>query len=68
MSPNRARRHALARLGLAAEENAYRRELRAAKRQPVKCAGCGSVFKPSRSNQRYHTTACKQKAYRLRSA
>jgi hypothetical protein len=56
-----------ARLALAVEENAYRRQLRAAKRQPVQCAGCGRAFMPRRSNQRYHSAACRQKAYRLRS-
>lgn len=52
----------------AADENAYRRALRAAKRQAIRCAGCGAVFKPSRSNRRYHSAACKQKAYRSRLA
>ncbi|MGO8906427.1 MAG: hypothetical protein ACLQMH_12510 [Solirubrobacteraceae bacterium] len=49
-------------------EAVYRRMLRAARRSQVKCAGCGATFTPRRSNQRYHSLACKQKAYRWRSA
>jgi len=49
-------------------DNEYRRRLRAANRSTVKCPGCGRMFQPSRSNQRYHSRACKQKAYRWRSA
>lgn len=48
---------------------AYWRALRAANaanRPLVKCDGCACMFQPKRSNQRYHSRACKQKAYRLR--
>lgn len=48
-------------------ENEYRRQRRAAKRPPVNCAGCGARFQPARANQHYHSAACRQKAYRLRS-
>jgi len=51
------------------DEAAYRRELRrrkAANRPLVKCAGCPVAFRPARADQRYHSHACKQKAYRLR--
>jgi len=30
------------------------------------CVGCSLEFEPSRPNQKYHSVACKQKAFRLR--
>jgi hypothetical protein len=31
-----------------------------------RCEGCDVVFVPKREDQRYHSPACKQKAYRAR--
>jgi hypothetical protein len=50
-------------------EAKYRRELRATRRAlrpKVACAACGVLFIPSRTDQRYHSPACKQAAYRAR--
>lgn len=51
----------------------YRRELRATKRAAreanpleLKCAGCGRLFETTDPRRRYHSDACKQKAFRLR--
>lgn len=30
------------------------------------CEGCDQVFRPKRSNQKYHDAACRQAAYRAR--
>jgi hypothetical protein len=52
-------------------EAAYRRRLRAVKRalrSRKQCAGCGLLFKPVRADQRFHSSACKQRAYRERMA
>lgn len=50
-------------------EAAYRRRLREVKRAlrpKVACLGCGRRFKPTRTDQRFHSKACKQRAYRTR--
>jgi hypothetical protein len=50
-------------------ENARRRELRARRRawtQPVSCARCEETFVPTRSDSRYCSNACRQRAYRQR--
>lgn len=50
-------------------EAAYRRRLRATRRAlrpKVSCEGCGVPFRPARADQRFHSSACKQRAYRSR--
>lgn len=50
----------------AAAENALRRERRAASRANRTCQCCGEVFTPTRSDGRYCSGACRQRAYRTR--
>ena len=48
--------------------NARRAERRAAAREGLTCAVCDTTFNPSRSDARYCSAACRQRAYRLRKA
>jgi hypothetical protein len=45
-----------------------RRRQRQARRAMIHCGACGSAFRPTRSDARFCSRACKQKAYRLRAA
>jgi hypothetical protein len=45
-----------------------RRGQRRACRTMIHCSACGSAFRPKRSDARFCSAACKQKAYRLRAA
>jgi hypothetical protein len=47
----------------------YQRAHRRAKREAralIPCAGCGNSFKPARTDARYCSAACRQRAYRER--
>ena len=46
--------------------NARRAERRAAAREGLTCAVCDTTFNPSRSDARYCSAACRQRAYRRR--
>jgi hypothetical protein len=41
---------------------------RAARRAKLICHGCGDAFAPARADARYHSNACRQRAYRQRKA
>jgi hypothetical protein len=48
------------------QRNALQREnyqINKAVRQPVACAMCGEKFKPKRSDAKYCSAACRQRAY-----
>jgi hypothetical protein len=42
------------------------RNTRRRRARPVECAGCGETFEQTRSDTRYCSNACRQKAYRRR--
>ena len=48
--------------------NGERRHARAAARGVMDCAQCTKAFEPARADVRYCSSACRQKAYRLRKA
>jgi hypothetical protein len=50
--------------GVRCADRAYNARRR--KSAPTSCAGCGETFTPKRSDARYCSAACKQRAYRRR--